>query len=84
MEKTAPSLPPDVAKLSFEEALAELETIVKKLEDGRAKLDDALGLYERGSLLKRACESKLREAQARVEQIALSDAGASLAPFNAQ
>jgi len=79
------ALPPDIAKLSFEEAMAELEKLVRQLEDGRAKLDDAIGSYERGALLKRHCETKLREAEARIEKITVSDAGiVQTTPFNAQ
>jgi exodeoxyribonuclease VII small subunit len=62
-------IPPDIAKLSFEEALAELEKIVKSLEEGKAKLADAISSYERGAALKRHCELKLREAEARIEKI---------------
>jgi len=75
MTKTAPSLPADIAALSFEEALAELEKLVKQLEDGKARLDDAITAYERGSNLKRHCESKLREAQAKIEQISVGPDG---------
>jgi len=66
---------PDIATLSFEDALAELEQIVRRLETGTAKLDEAIAAYERGALLKRHCESKLREAQARVEKIVVSADG---------
>jgi exodeoxyribonuclease VII small subunit len=77
------ALPPDIAKLNFEDALAELEKLVKQLEDGKAKLDDAIGAYERGALLKRHCEAKLREAQAKIEQIAVgADGKISTTPFN--
>lgn len=80
----AAALPPDILKLSFEEAMAELEKLVRQLEDGKAKLDDAIGAYERGALLKRHCEAKLREAEARIEQITLGENGAiSTSPFNA-
>jgi len=68
--------PPDIAALSFEDALNELEQIVRKLESGNAKLDEALASYERGALLKRHCEAKLREAQLRVEKIVVSAEGA--------
>jgi exodeoxyribonuclease VII small subunit len=71
-----PSLPPDIAALSFEDALAELERIVRQLEEGRGKLDDAIGAYERGTLLKQHCEAKLREAQAKVDRIAVGADGA--------
>ena len=70
------SIPSDIAALSFEQALEELETIVKALESGQSKLDDAIGAYERGSLLKAHCEAKLREAQARVEKISKAADGA--------
>ncbi|MDE2228833.1 MAG: exodeoxyribonuclease VII small subunit [Alphaproteobacteria bacterium] len=69
------STPSEIAKLSFEEALKELEDIVRRLEAGNAKLDDALAAYERGALLKQHCESKLREAQARVDKIVLGSDG---------
>jgi exodeoxyribonuclease VII small subunit len=82
MSKTAAPLPPDIVKLSFEEALSELEKLVKQLEDGKAKLDDAIGAYERGAHLKRHCEMKLREAQAKIEQITVSaDGKVTTTPF---
>lgn len=85
MTEKAPSkaaLPPDIAQLSFEEALGELEKLVKQLEDGRAKLEDAIGAYERGALLKRHCEAKLREAQMKIEQIAIgADGKVTTKPF---
>jgi len=68
--------PPEIAALSFEDALNELEQIVRRLESGSAKLDEALASYERGALLKRHCEAKLREAQLRVEKIVVSADGA--------
>jgi exodeoxyribonuclease VII small subunit len=73
--KSPSNLPADIAKLSFEDALDELEKLVKQLENGKAKLDDALGAYERGAHLKRHCESKLREAQAKIELITVGEAG---------
>ncbi len=69
------AIPADVARMSFEEALAELEGIVRQLEAGTGKLDDAIAAYERGALLKRHCESKLQEAQARVEKVVLGPDG---------
>jgi exodeoxyribonuclease VII small subunit len=68
-------LPPDIAALSFEEALAELETIVKRLETGATRLDDAISAYERGAKLRQHCEARLKEAQARVERIVLGPDG---------
>ncbi len=63
------SPPPDVAALSFEDALAELEQIVRGLEGGQQKLEDAIAAYERGAALRRHCETKLAEAEARVAAI---------------
>ena len=65
----------DLAALSFEEALAELEKIVRDLETGQAKLDDAIAAYERGAALKRHCEAKLRDAQAKVDKIVTGSDG---------
>jgi exodeoxyribonuclease VII small subunit len=70
-----PAIPPDVAALSFEDALAELERIVRQLGEGRAKLDDAITSYERGTSLRRHCETKLREAQAKVDRITVAADG---------
>ncbi|HEV7372814.1 exodeoxyribonuclease VII small subunit [Arenibaculum sp.] len=70
------AIPPDIAAMSFEDALAELERIVRQLEEGRAKLDEAISSYERGTALKRHCEAKLREAQAKVERITVAADGA--------
>ena len=64
----------DVAQLSFEKALAELEQIVQKLERGDVPLEESVTIYERGEALKRRCEELLRAAEARVEKITL-DAG---------
>lgn len=69
-------LPRDIAAMSFEDALAELEQIVRHLEDGKSRLDDAIASYERGAALKRHCEAKLREAQAKIEKISLGPDGA--------
>jgi exodeoxyribonuclease VII small subunit len=68
--------PVDVASLSFEDALRELETIVQDLERGQVKLDEAISRYERGALLKRHCEAKLAEAKAKVDKIVLAANGA--------
>ena len=70
-------LPADIAGLSFEEALAELERIVRQLEEGKGPLDAAIDAYSRGSLLKRHCEAKLAEAQARVDRIIIGPDGAA-------
>ena len=68
-------LPPDIAGLSFEDALAELDAIVRKLETGATKLDEAIGAYERGAALKRHCDAKLKEAQAKVDRIVVGADG---------
>jgi exodeoxyribonuclease VII small subunit len=71
-----PGVPADIAAMSFEDALAELEQIVRRLEGGQVKLDEAIGSYERGAQLKRHCEQKLNEAQQRVDRIVLGPDGA--------
>jgi exodeoxyribonuclease VII small subunit len=71
-----PGVPPDIAAMSFEEALAELEQIVRRLEGGQVKLDEAILSYERGAQLKRHCERKLNEAQQRVDRIVIGPEGA--------
>jgi exodeoxyribonuclease VII small subunit len=77
--KPKSSLPPDVQAMSFEDALAELERIVKGLEGGQQKLEDAIGAYERGAALRAHCEAKLAEADARVQAIvAAADGSLSL------
>lgn len=69
MAKTPASTFPDIAALSFEKALGELEDIVAKLEQGRVELEESIALYERGAALKTHCESKLKSAQERIEKI---------------
>lgn len=64
-----------VDALSFEEALAELEQIVGRLESGQGSLDDAIMAYERGSELKKHCQRKLDEARMKVEKIRLPEGG---------
>ena len=63
--------PVKIASLSFEGALAELEDIVRKLEQGKSDLEDAISAYERGAALKEHCETKLKEAKTRVDKIKL-------------
>ena len=76
-----PALPKDIAGLSFEDALKELEAIVAQLEQGKVKLDEAIAAYERGALLKQHCEKKLSEAKMKVEKIVFSaDGSASSQP----
>lgn len=61
--------------VSFEQALEELEIIVKKLENGTQNLDNAIKDYERGTALKEYCEKKLREAKLKVEKIIQNEDG---------
>lgn len=76
-------LPPDIAAMSFEDALSELDRIVRQLETGGTKLDESIGAYERGAALKRHCEAKLKEAQAKVERISFGpDGQAVVEPAN--
>src|ERR1700716_332214 len=65
----------DIAAMSFEDALAELEQIVRRLEAGQVKLDEAIQCYERGAQLKSHCEQKLNEAQQRVDRIVIGPNG---------
>jgi exodeoxyribonuclease VII small subunit len=65
----------DVAKLTFERAIEELESIVKRLEEGKVPLEESVAIYERGEVLKKRCEDLLRQAEARVEKITLDASG---------
>ncbi len=69
------SLPDDVKAMSFETAMAELEDIVRRLEQGADSLDQAIDGYARGVALKSHCEAKLKEAQLRVDKIVLGPDG---------
>lgn len=76
----------DLASISFEDALRELETIVASLERGDVSLDDAISAFERGTALKAHCQARLEEARMKVEQIRVPAEGAapdSAAPFSA-
>ncbi|MFO1101197.1 MAG: exodeoxyribonuclease VII small subunit [Xanthobacteraceae bacterium] len=65
----------DIDALSFEKAIEELETIVKRLEEGKVPLEESVAIYERGEALKQRCEDLLRQAEARVEKITLDANG---------
>lgn len=65
----------DIAALSFEQALAQLEKIVSELESGQAPLERSIEIYERGAALKAQCEKKLEAARLRVEKIVLGTGG---------
>ena len=61
-----------VSHVSFEDALMELEAIVRRLEEGRVPLEEAVQAYERGSKLRAHCEAKLTQAKLRIEKVSLS------------
>lgn len=71
----ADATPTDVKKMTFEKAIEELESIVKRLEEGKVPLEESVAMYERGEALKRRCDELLRQAEARVEKITLNAAG---------
>ncbi len=74
-----PPPPADAAApLAFEDALAELEKIVRQLETGEVSLEESVALYERGQMLRAQCEARLNAAQARIEQIVPGGDGAAL------
>ena len=66
---------PPVSELSFEDALAELETIVDRLDRGEIPLEQSIEAYERGTALKRHCERQLEAAKLRVERLVEGDDG---------
>jgi exodeoxyribonuclease VII small subunit len=74
--KPADGDPADIAAMSFEDALAELERIVRGLEGGQQKLEEAITAYERGARLRQHCEAKLAEAETRVQAIVAGADGA--------
>lgn len=65
-----------VGEMSFEEAMAELERVVRDLEQGNVPLDQSIALYERGAALKARCETKLKEAEEKVAAITTDSGGA--------
>jgi exodeoxyribonuclease VII small subunit len=67
-----------VDTLSFEDALAELEGIVRDLETGKGKLEESVAAYERGAALRRHCEKLLAEAEQKVQAIVETPAGPTL------
>ncbi len=65
----------NLEKLSFEDALIQLENIVRELEAGKIKLDDAVEAYEKATALKKFCEEKLKAAQLKIEKINIEPDG---------
>ena len=74
----------DISQLSFEQALIALEEVVQQLESGNVPLDQSIVLYERGEKLRKLCQARLDDAQARIEKIVTDADGAavSTAPFD--
>ncbi|MFK7838769.1 MAG: exodeoxyribonuclease VII small subunit [Bdellovibrionales bacterium] len=76
---------PAIKDLSFEQALGELENIVRGLEAGETELEKSITAYERGIALKKHCEAKLKDAQAKIEKITVqSDGSLSTQPLDAE
>ncbi len=65
----------EIASLTFEKALAALEEIVARLEGGKVDLEESIKIYERGEALRKHCEAKLKEAEARIEKLTLDPQG---------
>ena len=76
---------PDIAGMSFEQALKALEDVVRQLEGGEVPLEESIGLYERGEALRRHCQARLDAAQARIEKIVAGPDGKATGavPFDA-
>ena len=76
---------PNIAGMSFEDALRALEEVVRKLESGEAKLDESIDLYEQGEKLRKHCQARLDAAQARIEKIVAGPEGKAQGtqPFDA-
>jgi exodeoxyribonuclease VII small subunit len=80
------ALPPDIAAMTFEAALAELEGIVGALEKGNVALEESIKAYERGEALKAHCDQLLKNAEMRIEKITLGADGKpkGLAPLDVE
>ncbi len=65
----------EIKDLSFEEAMDELENVVRQLETGKIKLEDAVSVYERGVKLKEFCESKLNQAKSKIDKLVIDKQG---------
>ncbi len=75
----------DISSLNFEEALQELEAVVKSLETGQTSLEHSVEAYERGIALKKHCEDKLSQAKLRIDKISVNkDGDVSLQEFAPQ
>lgn len=65
----------NIETMSFEESMGELEAIVRRLEEGKSTLEDAIKFYERGSALRKHCEKRLQDAKLRIEKITINGNG---------
>lgn len=74
-EAGAEALPADIAAMSFEQALAELDRIVGRLEAGDVELEESIAIYSRGMYLRRHCEARLKAAEERIERVRLGPDG---------
>ena len=83
---TSGETPSDIAGLTFEKALSELEGIVQRLEQGKVDLEESIAIYERGEALKAHCQSLLERADARIEKITVGSNGqaAGTAPLDVE
>ena len=75
VSKDEGAIAPDIREMSFEQALAQLEGIVSKLETGQVSLEESIEIYSRGTQLKRHCEAKLKAAQEKVEKLVIGEGG---------
>jgi exodeoxyribonuclease VII small subunit len=64
-----------INELPYERAIDELESIVKRLEEGKVPLEESVEMYERGEALKRRCEALLAQAEARVNKVVRDSSG---------
>lgn len=73
-----------IAELSFEQAMEELEKVVSQLENGQVPLDQSISLYERGELLRKHCDARLKDAELRVQKIiaGAKDGAKGVEPFD--
>lgn len=73
--ETLEKIPDDIQKLTFEQAMTELEETVKRLEAGKVSLDESVAVYTRGTFLKRYCMFKLNEAEAKIDKLLVNKDG---------
>ncbi len=73
LSKREKDMSQEVNSLSFEEAMTELESVVRQLESGKIKLEEAVSVYERGVLLKKHCEEKLKQAKSKIDKLIIGE-----------